>query len=160
MNQNVMTLIIVVGVLVIYSGIVEIAKKLKEKKIDTESMLKTADTGLGYAQSVAEAVKPFLPKIAGEIITKTLTAAQKAVVRAEATYKAANSTDTKAADNRRTEATSLVKSALALDGIQDTPDVDKLINAVIPVLVLALPKTHTDTAGTSAAATSTPMKVG
>ena len=56
MNQNVMTLIIVVGVLVIYSGIVEIAKKLKEKKIDTESMLKTADTGLGYAQSDRKSV--------------------------------------------------------------------------------------------------------
>jgi hypothetical protein len=35
---------------------------------------------------------------------------------------------------------------LALDGIADTPEVDKLIDVVIPLLVLALPKTHTATA--------------
>lgn len=160
MDQNIATLVIVVGVLIAYSGLVVLAKKLKAKKVDAESVLEKVETGLDYAQTIATAIDPFLPKIAGTVITKTLTAAQKAVVRAEATYKAANSTDPKAADNRKAEATSLVKSALALDGIQDTPDVDKLINAVIPVLVLALPKTHTDAADTSAAAIPTPVKAG
>lgn len=34
------------------------------------------------------------------------------------------------------------ESGLALEGIQDKPEVDKLIDVVIPLLVLALPKTH------------------
>ena len=62
----------------------------------------------------------------------------------EGTYKAALSTDLNAADTRKTKATSLIKPALALEGIADTPEVDKLIDVVIPLLVLALPKTHTE----------------
>lgn len=65
-------------------------------------------------------------------------------MRVEGTYKAARSTDPNAADTRKAEATSLIKSALALEGIADTPEVDKLIDVAIPLLVLALPKTHVE----------------
>ena len=144
MNQNVVTLIIIGGALLVYTGIDVVTEKLKSKKLTAkaEKMLDKADKGLDYAQTLAAAVDPFLPGITGTVITKTLIAAQKAVKCVEAPFKAALSTDPTAADTRQAQATSLTKSALALDGIADTPQIDKLIDAAIPVLVLALPKTH------------------
>lgn len=47
------------------------------------------------------------------------------------------------------------QSALALEGIADTPEADKLIDVVIPLLVLALPKTHTTAAKSEAVAPNT-----
>ena len=143
MDQNTITLIIVVASLALVALIAYVAVRLKAKGKDGAAVLEKVDKGITYAQSIAEAVTPFLPQPAGPIISKVLEVAQKAVARVEGTYKAAISTDQNAADTRRTEATSLIKSGLALDGIPDTPEIDKLIDVVIPLLVLALPKTHT-----------------
>ena len=143
MDQNTITLIIVAAGLAAVATIYHVATKLKAKGKDGAKVLKKVDTGITYAQSIAEAVTPFLPQPAGPIINKVLDVSQKAVVHVEGNYKAATSTDPNAPDTRKTEATSLIKSGLALDGIPDTPEVDKLIDVVVPLLVLALPKTHT-----------------
>ena len=80
--------------------------------------------------------------MADDLIAAVLKYAQQAVTNAENAYKAALATGAIAQDTRSAEATQFVKSALAVDGVQDTPEIDKLISTVIPLLVLALPKTH------------------
>lgn len=153
MDQNTQTLMIILGVVVIFAAITVAAVKFGTKKNAVAAMSKVL-TGLGYAQAVATALTPFLPGITGTVINKVLTYAQQAVTRVEATYKAALVTGSAADDTRTAEATSLIKSALALDGIEDTPEIDKLINTVIPLLVLALPKTHTQESGAVASGTT------
>ncbi len=143
MNQYAMALLIVLVCLAVFAGITVIAVKLKAKGKDETKTLEKVDTGLDYAQVVAVAISPFLPKIAGPIIMKVLTTAKKGVEHVEATYKAALSVDPNAADTRNVEVTSLIKSGLVLDNVADTPEIDKLIDAVVPLFVLALPKTHT-----------------
>ena len=152
MNQYVLAIIVVILAAGLSALITRVAVKQETAGRNDEAVLEKVGTGITYAQSVADAISPFLPKIADTIISKVLSIAQKAVQHVEATYKAALSTDANAADTRKTEATSLIKSALVLDGIADTPEVDKLIDVVIPLLVLALPKTHTSTASTVSAA--------
>ncbi|MVB09511.1 hypothetical protein CAFE_01670 [Caprobacter fermentans] len=157
MDQNTQTLMIVLGVAVIFALITVAAVKFGTKKNAVAAMGKVL-TGLGYAQSVATAITPFLPGVTGTVINKVLAYAQQAVTRVEATYKAALVTGSAANDTRTAEATSLIKSALALEGIEDTAQIDKLINTVIPLLVLALPKTHTEADGKiTAPADSTPQ---
>ena len=155
MNQYVIEILIVAAAAVVSALITRVAIKQKSAGTDGETVLEKVGTGITYAQSIASAVTPFLPKIAGAVIDKVLDVAQKAVTRVEGIYKAARSTDPNAADTRKTEATSLIKSALALDGIAETAEVDKLIDVVIPLLVLALPKTHTSAAAASTAQTVT-----
>lgn len=150
MDQNTQTVLIIAGMAVIFAGVSVTAVKFGNKKHAVEAMEKVL-TGLGYAQSVATAITPFLPGITGTVICKVLTYAQQAVTRVEATYKAALAAGTAEKDTRTAEATSLIKSALALDGIEDTEQIDKLISTVIPLLVLALPKTHADSKTASSA---------
>ena len=143
MNQYIVEIIIVIIAAAVSALITRAAVKLHAGGKDGEAALEKVGAGITYAQSIAAAVTPFLPAPSGAVIGKVLSVAQKAITRVEGTYKAALSKDANAADTRKAEATSLIKSALALDGIADTPEVDKLIDVVIPLLVLALPKTHT-----------------
>lgn len=117
-------------------------KKSPANAAKDEAVLEKIDEGITLAQAASTAISPFLPEIDNKIISKTLDFSQKAVVRSEATYKAATFTDPNAADTRKAQATSMVKSGLALEGIQETQEIDKLIEVAIPLLVLALPKTH------------------
>jgi hypothetical protein len=154
MNQYVITVIIVIIAAAVSAFITWAAVKLHSGGTDGEAVLEKVGAGITYAQSVASAITPFLPAVAGPVISKVLSVASKAVQHVEATYKAAISTDANATDTRQAEATSLIKSALALDGIADTAEVDKLIDVVIPLLVLALPKTHTAESGAVASDTT------
>lgn len=155
MNQYVITILIVLAATAVSALITWAAVKLHAGGKDGAAALSKVSAGITYAQSVADAITPFLPAVAGPVISKVLSVASKAVRHAEATYKAALSTDANAADTRKAEATSLIKSALALDGVADSEQVDKLIDVVIPLLVLALPKTHTAAEGGAAASDTT-----
>ncbi len=158
MNTNYVILITILAALLVFLAIYFVAVKLKQKKIDATTALETVSAGIIYAQAIAAAISPFLPSIANNIISAVLRIAQQAVTRSEATYKAALETGPTANDTRAAEATSLVKSGLALEGIEDTAQIDKLINVVIPLLVLALPKTHenADTVPVSATGSDVP----
>lgn len=145
MNQNYVILITVAVAIIAFIAAFFVCRWLEKKKLNPTQTLETVSTGLTYAQAIAEAISPFLPTIANNIIVIVLSRAQKAVAHVEATYKAALATGQAATDTRQAEATSLIKSALALEGIEDSPEIDKLIDTVIPLLVMALPKTH-DTA--------------
>lgn len=140
MEQNTAILLIVLCAAAVFAGVTLAAAKFGTKKY--AAAVKKIMIGLGYAQSIAAAVSPFLPAMAGTTVSKVLSLAQQAVTHVEAAYKAALATGGKADDTRTAEATSLIQSALALEGIEDTPEIDKLIGTVIPLLVLALPKTH------------------
>jgi preprotein translocase subunit YajC len=152
MNQNILTLISIALAILIFVAVTFVSLKLAKKKKDVTQTLDAVGTGITYAQAIAGAISPFLPTIANNIIMIILSRAQQAVTHTEATYKAALATGTAANDTRQAEAISLIKSALALEGIEETADIDKLINTVIPLLVLALPKTHDIAPATTTAA--------
>lgn len=143
MNTYFITMITVVIVIAIFMAIFFFMNKLADKKVNVTGALKKVNTGITYAQALAQAISPFLPDVADNVIEIILKAGQQAVSHVEAIYKAAIATGQAAVDSRKDEATSLIKSALALEGIQETEQIDKLISAVLPVMVLALPKTHT-----------------
>lgn len=142
MNQNELILITVIIACAAVFAITYIAIHRAKKNASDIATLDKVSTGISYAQSIAAAIKPFLPNIADDVIDFTLSSAQKAVASVEAPYKAAIQTGAQADDNRRATANSLIKSALTLEGIADTPEIDKLIDTIIPLLVMALPKTH------------------
>ena len=149
--------IVILAALAVVAIIAIVAVKLKSKNVDGVKTLEKVTQGLNYAQAISIAISPFLPAIANSVIAMVLSKAQQAVVRVEASYKAALATDPNAADTRKTEAISLVKSALTLEGITETPEIDKLIDTAIPLLVLALPKTHDTTSDKTAAAQAVPQ---
>ena len=146
-------LVIILVCMAIFAVIVMLSVYLAKKKKDASGVLSAVDTGIGYAQSIAEALKPFLPGIAGTVIDLILKYASQAVKHVEDTYKAALATDANANDTRAAEATSLIKSGLTLEGVEDNAQIDKLIGTIIPLLVLALPKTHNTTQAATATIT-------
>jgi hypothetical protein len=148
MDQGFISLLIILAAVIIFLAVTLIAVKLSQKGTDASGTLKTVESGLGYAQAIAAAISPFLPGVADTVIASVLNYAQQAVTHVETTYKAALSTGTNGNDNRASEAFSMIQSALALEGIKDTEQIDKLIQTVIPLLVLALPKTHDPAANT------------
>jgi hypothetical protein len=152
MNTNIIILITNVACLLTIVGIPVGAKFLAKHKVNATAILSDVDKGVAYASSIANAVKPFLPTIADNVIDVTLKYAGQAITRVEATYKASLLTGTVGTDTRKAEANNLITSSLAMEGIPMTSDTQKLIDTVIPMLVLALPKTNDD----SVTATQTP----
>lgn len=148
MSTNLQTLLVILICLIIVVIIVGVAILLSRKKIDATDVIEKVDTAIDYAGAIASALKPFLPGIAGTAIEAVLNYADKAITHVEAVYKAQGAAGP---DTRAAEAESLIKSGLALQGIPETPEIDKLISTIIPVLVLALPKTHDAKAATPAA---------
>jgi hypothetical protein len=142
MSANYKILLIIGFCFLIFILISETAILLSKNKKKITSVLCGTAQGLGYASEIANVIKPFLPSIAGTTIEIVLKYAYEAILHVETIYKAALATDSTVNDTRTAEALSLIKSALALQDIQETADIDKLINTVIPLLVLALPKTH------------------
>lgn len=116
---------------------------LQKKSINGEAILEDVEKGLGYGESLAAAIAPFVPELPIATVNAVLYAAQKAVQSVEATYKAQIAVSAGAPDTRKATATSLIQSALALDGITVDAKTNKLISVAIEALVLALPKTHT-----------------
>lgn len=144
MNTSCMIIITVAATSFVFLAAFFLMKKLADKKVNVPDALEKVNDGITYAQALAQAISPFLPGVADNVIGIILKASQQAVAHVEATYKAAIATGQVAVDTRRAEAESLIKSALALEGIPETEQIDKLINAILPVMVLALPKTHDD----------------
>lgn len=144
MDTNCIILITVAATSFVFLAVFFLMKKMSDKKVNIPEVLEKVDAGITYAQALAQAISPFLPGVADNVIGIILKASQQAVAHVEATYKAAIATGQVAVDTRRAEAESLIKSALALEGIPETEQIDKLISAILPVMVLALPKTHED----------------
>jgi len=145
------TIILIAILALVFIGFVYLALYVHKHGINGTAILEDVDTGITYAQSIATALAPFLPKLADATITLVLKIASEAVQRAEATYKAAIAANTGATDTRAAEAKALITSGLALKGVTVTADIEKLIDAIVPVLVLALPKTHAAVTTTVAA---------
>lgn len=99
-------------------------------------------SGLSMAQTLASAIKPFLPGYADSVIDLVLKYTQEGVERAEETYKASLATGENANDLRAEEASNWIQDALKAQKIQITPEIKKLVDAVTPIFVRALPPTH------------------
>ena len=143
------TLIIILTGTAIVAAISIMANILQAKHIDPSALAEKANSGLALADAVAGALIPYVGAPA-TTVKAILDAAGKAVPQVEAVYKAAISTAPDAADARKATATSLIQSALTLDGIKVDADANKLIDAAITVLAAALPKTHIAPATTGA----------
>lgn len=122
-------------------GAFYLANFLSKKGVNGAAILEDVEKGLGYGESLAAAIAPFVPELPLATVNAVLTAAQKAVQSVEATYKAQIAVNAGAPDTRKATATSLIQSALALDGITVDAKTNKLISVAIEALVLALPKT-------------------
>lgn len=135
----IITILIAAGAAI---GASYLAVFLNKKGINGETILENVEKGLGYGESLAAAIAPFVPELPLATVNAVLTAAQKAVQSVEATYKAQLAANAGAPDTRKATATSLIQSALALNGITVDVKTNKLISVAIDALVLALPKTH------------------
>jgi hypothetical protein len=135
----------IAAALIIFAIGIFVSVKISKKKFDIVGSVGTAEKVITYAQAVATAISPFLPTIDNTAIAFILEKAQQAIEYVENIYKSAIATGSTVDDVRKSEATDLIKAALKLEKIEDTAQIDKLINTVVPLLVLALPKTH-DTA--------------
>jgi hypothetical protein len=146
MNTNTIMLITFAGCAILSVLVTVGAQYLTKHGKNAQPILADIDKGIGYAQSIANAVKPFLPNIADNVIDVTLKYASQAITSVEATYKAALVTGAAGVDTRQAQATTMIQTALAMQGIPMTTDTQKLIDTVIPLLVMALPKTNDVTA--------------
>jgi hypothetical protein len=154
MNTNTIMLITFAGCTVLSVLVTFGAQYLTKHGKNAQPILADVDKGIGYAQSIANAVKPFLPNIADNVIDVTLKYASQAITSVEATYKAALVTGAAGVDTRQAQATTMIQTALAMQGIPMTTDTQKLIDTVIPLIVLALPKTNDATVTAAQIATS------
>jgi hypothetical protein len=154
MNTNTIMLITFAGCAILSVLVTVGAQYLTKHGKNAQPILADIDKGIGYAQSIANAVKPFLPNIADNVIDVTLKYASQAITSVEATYKAALVTGAAGVDTRQAQATTMIQTALAMQGIPMTTDTQKLIDTVIPLIVLALPKTNDATVTAAQIATS------
>lgn len=145
MDINIKEFIIIGAVLAAVAVIYAMAKLLKKKKVNAEGLLSAIDMGLEIVQPIAGVLKPLLPGVAGNVVDAVLKYANGAVCAAEKAYKDALLTGGNVDDTRQADCIDMVKKALMASGIEITEDTDKLINAVVPVFVLFLPKTHDTT---------------
>lgn len=141
MNTCTVILITVASFVIAFIGGIFFSMSLENKPLNAKR-LKRVSSGLSFAQALSMAVKPFLPGYADNVIDIVLKIAEEAVKRAEKSYKAAIEINPGADDHRRAEAQKLIIDSLAMNGISITPDVQKLIDAVIPLIVRSLPPTH------------------
>lgn len=144
MNTEFIILITVVACLALFAGAIWLVQYMSKHGVTFGSLVK-AQRYVNMAQAVATAIEPFLPGYADGIINIVIKYVQEGVTRAEATYKAATAVDSMANDTRNTEAQTWIKAGLSMEGIQITPDIQKLIDAVTPIFVRALPPTHSVT---------------
>lgn len=145
MSMDIKEIAIIGAALAAIAVVYGLAKLLKKKKVNTEGLLSAIDMGLNIVQPIADVLKPLLPGIAGEVVDTVLKYANGAVCAAEKTYKDALLTGENVDDTRQADCIDMVKKALMASGIEITEDTEKLINAVVPVFVLFLPKTHETT---------------
>jgi hypothetical protein len=141
MNTELALLITIIVCLVVFAGALYLVQYLSKHGL-TEAGIEKVEAGVTMASAVAAAIKPFLPGYADNVIDMVLKYAQEGVERTEATYKAALAADANANDTRAEEAERWIKDALTMQGINITADVQKLIDAVTPLFVRALPPTH------------------
>lgn len=144
MNTELVVLITVIVCFAVFAGALYLIQYLSKHGL-TAAGIEKIEAGVTMASAVASAIKPCLPGYADNVIDMVLKYAQEGVERAEATYKAALAADANANDTRAAEAETWIKNVLALQGISITADVQKLIDAVTPLFVRALPPTHATT---------------
>lgn len=138
MNQNIITLLIILGACALIAGGAYLGNYLSKKKIDTAKVEKKVVSAANVAQAFALAVAPFLPAKYGSILSKLAIASYKGVNTTEALWKAAVLPEEK----RKVTATSLIQSELQQAGIPIDDEVNKLISVSVDLMCRFMPKSH------------------
>ncbi|HEX3026887.1 MAG TPA: hypothetical protein VHR42_06635 [Clostridia bacterium] len=134
MTKNEIILItIAFGVMLVFAAAAFFAYAAK-KRWPVGGVLTKAETSLKSSQSFVEALKPFIPVRYETIAEKVITFAQTAVAGAAQLYKIG----VVEKDKRKAQATDFVRNALLTEGIQITPEIEKLISLAIEGAVYAL----------------------
>lgn len=141
MNTEFIILITVIVCLVLFAVAIGAVQYMSKHGITFGSLVK-AQGYVNMAKAVATAIEPFLPGYADGIINIVFRYVQEGVTRAEATYKAAMAVGSVSNDTRSAEAQTWIKAGLSMEGVTVTPDVQKLIDSVMPIFIRALPPTH------------------
>ena len=131
MNTNLLILLSIVLVIGAIIGATFFAFIAMKKKWNVPGVLATADASLNEAGSAVSMLKPFIPLSFSSIAEKIIDWAKSGVSAAEQLYQIGTITG----DQRKTEATDFIKKALAVEGINITPDLDILIDKSIEAAV-------------------------
>jgi hypothetical protein len=119
-----------------------VATIIKVKKINIPALMDKVVNGIGIGESLALSIAPFAPGLPIPTIVFIADKVKKAVVESEVVYKEAITLSAETPDQRKANATVLIESALKLEGIEVTPDIQKLESVAIDLMCRALPKTH------------------
>lgn len=105
-----------------------------KKKWNVPQVLQTADSALGVADIVSDALKPVLPPSVSTITDKVIEYAKTAVTGAEQLYHIG----TIQGDQRKEEALAFVENALKVEKIEITDDMRKVIDMAVEAAVMSL----------------------
>lgn len=148
----IVTIIVVLGAII---GAGYLGMILGKKKIDVDGLVDEAKKAMPVFDNVAAVVESLLPEPYKAMAVTVATAAQKAVSMAEGIALAGQLPEAQ----RKSYATNLINSALLMEKIQLTPDVNKAVSLAVDLSVgLFLPKTHAAPA-VQAAATAPAQEV-
>lgn len=142
MNQNIITLLVILGACALIAGGAYLGNYLSKKKIDTAKVGEKVVSAANVAEAFALAIAPFLPAKYGSILSKLSVSAYKSVNTVEALSKASVLPEEK----RKATATSLIQSELQQAGIPIDDEVNKLISVSVDLMCRFMPKSHTITA--------------
>lgn len=134
--QEILLVLVAGGILV---GAGYLFGHLKNKGINTQSALNTANSVVGTLDTAFDALKPLLPNNpAVPIIDAILGTSKWGVNQAEQLYKTSQ-IDKEA---RKEEATKFVNDMLKLAGVEITSELETVIAGAVEGAVSLLPKTH------------------
>lgn len=155
MNQNYITLAIVLGSCAVIIGAIYLELHLGKKKIDGSKVIDKIASCTNVAEAFSLAIAPFLPAKYGSILSKLAISSYKGVNTAEALWKASVLPE----DKRKATATSLIQSELQQSGIAIDDEVNKLISVSVDLMCRFMPKSHTVPATSTPQAASQPESV-
>ncbi|MBE6723136.1 MAG: hypothetical protein E7572_11815 [Ruminococcaceae bacterium] len=137
MNLVIVSIVLGVGFAVTACG--WIVTLLRSRGVNVQSGVDTAQRVLDVADTVTDAAAAIVPSPVTSALQKIVDAAKIGVNSAEQLY----CNGSIAADQRKTEAEKVLKTALGLDGIAYEGDVASLGDSAMEAAVKALPKTGT-----------------
>lgn len=139
MDQNTLTIIIVLAACAVIAGFAWLRLYLTKKKIDGDATAGKVEHYADVAEAFAESIAPFLPTNMSKIILPLAKATYSAVSVMEELWSAS----VLPADQRKSTATTLIQADLKKAGIPITDETNKWISVCVDMMCRFLPKSHT-----------------
>jgi len=132
-------LVVLLSVAVVLIAVFVAVPQFKRKGVDVDGVIDLTKRVIAQANKTMDTIRPFLPEGGGlDVFAKITAAATVAVGNAEKLAQIGQLP----ADQREDEARKYMFDALALAGIEITPEIDRLIDGAIVNAVRLLPKTN------------------